>query len=167
LECDAARAVLAGVEQAAAVDARRQVRVVDTTLRDQLVRLALHAGLSPTFTTHNNVEWLVQLDSSSSSSSSSSTIDPLANDTLAPLDNNNNNNDYTSQRTWCFTMPRRCQASGFVVVRRALLASLPGARRPVVVQASRASIQGSTRVLSTCCRLSIRKTLTIFFFFFF
>jgi serine/threonine protein kinase len=119
LERDAVRAIVAGLTAAGPV-----VATASAALRDELLRLALHAGYSATFAATEAGQWAVT----------------FGGDGCADVDAAQFVGDaaslarYQRDRTWCCQMP-----SGFVVVRR-----VERDAKGAVVRASRASIQGNS-----------------------
>jgi serine/threonine protein kinase len=106
--------------------------VCDAAVRDDIVRLLLHAGFSAHFV-EAGAGWRVEYDAGREVLVERDAIREVRNDDAA-------------QRVWCFAMPRRREgavvgkADGFVVVRRALKRdAVSGAVRSV----SRATIQGN------------------------
>jgi serine/threonine protein kinase len=121
LERDAVRAIVAGLTAHGPT-----VVTADAALRDELLRLALHAGYSATFVATDAGQWAVTFDAAGAAGApvdAAQVVDDAA--TLAR---------YERDRTWCCQMP-----SGFVVVRRVERDAKGG-----VVRASRASIQGNS-----------------------
>jgi serine/threonine protein kinase len=123
-----ARALLRGWERAGAIF------VSSASLCDEVVRLALHGGLTATFE-RAAAAWRVSVSKSRAASRpmvrrSAHRVGPIA-------------NPHADRRVWCFTMPQRAKGrvvsvGGFVVMRRAL-ADANGA----LVRASRPTVQGN------------------------
>jgi hypothetical protein len=144
LSADLCRVLIAGMQQCAAGDGK-SIRVASHRLRDQLVRLVLHAGYTPAFARCDTAVagdddvWRVEY---SSDNNGIDAVEPLIQRARQSNVNGSSDGDsddvvrtlrhYTG-RTWCFDMN-----DGFVVVRRALR-NVDG----VVTHASRATIQGS------------------------
>jgi hypothetical protein len=106
-------------------------------LRDQLVRVLLHAGLSPHFSTTTQSMWRVTFAHRHQQQPQQRTT------TTTTAKRVVDRQRYAGEtRVWCLQMP-----SGFVVVRRAVCEPLERAdaykRAPRVLQASRPTIQGS------------------------
>lgn len=98
-------------------------------LRDELVRLALHACRSPSFVADGSA-WLVELGATSNDNDGDDEAMSVA---VARVDNAAH---LSSARSWCFAMP-----SGFVVVRRVVRDE-----RGRVVRALPPTIQGNSNV---------------------
>jgi serine/threonine protein kinase len=130
----ALRLVVSGLQHAIVGSDERDLVVVpveSVTLRDDLVRLLLHAGFATHFVAGADAStWLVEfgtrMEQPTLSSARGDTVAPLRGAALEP---------YRDDATWCVTMP-----SSFVVVRRAERCA--GDR--VVVSASRPTIQGNS-----------------------
>jgi serine/threonine protein kinase len=126
LSAGCARALLRGWARVGVICVER------AALRDEAVRLALHAGLAAS----------IERDGSVVVSASSTSARPLvrrATHRVGAIAN-----PHADRRVWCFTMPQRAKGrvvsvGGFVVMRRALAADADG----VVVRASRPTVQGN------------------------
>jgi serine/threonine protein kinase len=128
LPAGAARALVRGWARDGAIRVERAA----TALRDEAVRLALHAGLAASTARDGAV--LV----SAASGSARPLVRRAAHRVGAIA------NPHHDRRVWCFTMPQRAKGrvvsvGGFVVMRRALAADAAGA----VVRASRPTVQGN------------------------
>lgn len=127
----ALRRVVSGLQHAnGGGDEHVVVRVESVTLRDDLVRLLLHAGFATHFVAGADASiWLVEfgtrMEQPMLSGARGDTVAPLRGAALEP---------YRGDATWCVTMP-----SSFVVVRRAERCA-----GDHVVSASRPTIQGNS-----------------------
>jgi hypothetical protein len=159
---DALRHIVCGFASAAvATDATQKrtatVVVRGVTLRDELVRVLLHAGFSATFARERADERCWRVSYSDDAALGEPTLQRSANDVIAARATP------CAERTWCFDMN-----DGFIVVRRArrvpsdalvshkkakmdsVSALLVGDAEPrwVVTEASRPTIQGNCNINS-------------------
>jgi ankyrin repeat protein/serine/threonine protein kinase len=136
-----ARAILRGLREG------EHIYTDDAEFRDQVVRLALHAGFTAAFDRVSSTSsmWRIVL-------AEASNVDrPLLRrnvDQVARI-----KNPHADRRVWCFRMPRRADrrvldatGGGFVVMRRAAL----GDDGATVVQASRPTVQGNCSTPPVC-----------------